>query len=101
MDRAILHLDIPAFPVAVERVVEPRLRGRPLVAPSSDIYETTFFPRAYDRFCRILTNTRPFLLSGKVEEDYSALTLTVEEARPLESRRRGASPRPAQRVMIG
>jgi len=36
MDRAILHLDIPAFPVAVERVVEPRLRGRPVVvAPSS------------------------------------------------------------------
>ena len=36
MDRAILHLDIPAFPIAVERVVEPRLRGRPVVvAPSS------------------------------------------------------------------
>src|SRR5262245_6189939 len=36
MDRAILHLDIPAFPVAVERVVSPRLVGRPVVvAPSS------------------------------------------------------------------
>src|SRR5262245_40313163 len=36
MDRAILHLDIPAFPVAVERVVSPRLRERPVVvAPSS------------------------------------------------------------------
>lgn len=36
MDRAILHLDIPAFPVAVERVVAPRLVGRPVVvAPSS------------------------------------------------------------------
>jgi DNA polymerase-4 len=36
MDRAILHLDIPAFPIAVERVVEPRLRGRPVVVvPSS------------------------------------------------------------------
>ncbi len=36
MDRAIFHLDIPAFPVAVERVVAPRLVGRPVVvAPSS------------------------------------------------------------------
>ena len=36
MDRAILHLDIPAFPIAVERVVTPRLRGRPVVvAPVS------------------------------------------------------------------
>jgi DNA polymerase IV len=36
MDRAILHLDIPAFPIAVERVVAPRLVGRPVaVAPSS------------------------------------------------------------------
>jgi error-prone DNA polymerase len=68
---------------------------------TTDIYETTFFPRAYDRFCRILTNTRPFLLSGKVEEDYSALTLTVEEARYLESPRRAASLRPAHGVMIG
>jgi DNA polymerase-4 len=36
MHRAILHLDIPAFPIAVERVVAPRLRERPVVvAPSS------------------------------------------------------------------
>jgi DNA polymerase-4 len=34
MDRSILHLDIAAFPVAVERVVDPGLRGRPVaVAP--------------------------------------------------------------------
>jgi error-prone DNA polymerase len=68
---------------------------------TTDIYETTFFPRAYDRFCRILTNTRPFLLAGKVEEDYSALTLTVEEARWLESERRRAASRSAPRRMIG
>ena len=81
---------------------------------TTDIYETTFFPRAYDRFCRILTNTRPFLLAGKVEEDYTALTLTVDEARYLEAVRSGpeekkkerpagraASPGPAQTRMIG
>ncbi|HEU5180264.1 MAG TPA: DNA polymerase III subunit alpha [Candidatus Polarisedimenticolia bacterium] len=56
---------------------------------TTDIYETTFFPRAYERFCRMLTTTKPFVLAGKVEEDYSAITLTVEEARWLESTRRG------------
>src|SRR2546428_13803437 len=36
MDRAILPLDVPAFPIAVERVVTPYLRDRPVVvAPSS------------------------------------------------------------------
>jgi DNA polymerase IV len=36
MERAILHLDIPAFPIAVERVVTRRLRERPVaVAPST------------------------------------------------------------------
>jgi DNA polymerase-4 len=35
MDRSVLHVDIAAFPIAVERVIEPGLRGRPVVlAPS-------------------------------------------------------------------
>jgi DNA polymerase-4 len=34
MDRSVLHVDIAAFPIAVERVIEPGLRGRPvLLAP--------------------------------------------------------------------
>ncbi len=43
------------------------------------LYETTFFPDAYRRFCRRLTHTRPYLLSGRVEEDFGAVTLTVED----------------------
>ncbi|HEV8336796.1 MAG TPA: DNA polymerase III subunit alpha [Candidatus Polarisedimenticolia bacterium] len=77
------------------KLVETR-KGEPMeflsFEDTTDIYETTFFPRAYDRFCRILTNTRPFLLRGKVEADYSALTLTVEEARWLEAGKRPARP---------
>ncbi|MCZ6695675.1 MAG: DNA polymerase IV, partial [Acidobacteria bacterium] len=34
MDRSVLYVDIVAFPIAVERVVAPILRGRPMaVAP--------------------------------------------------------------------
>jgi DNA polymerase-4 len=31
VDRSILHVDVPAFPIAVERVIEPGLRDRPVV----------------------------------------------------------------------
>jgi DNA polymerase-4 len=31
MDRTVLHVDIAAFPIAVERVIEPRLHGWPVV----------------------------------------------------------------------
>jgi DNA polymerase-3 subunit alpha/error-prone DNA polymerase len=42
------------------------------------IVETTFFPQAYRRFCHIIDRQRPYLLTGKVEADWGALTLTVD-----------------------
>jgi DNA polymerase III alpha subunit len=54
------------------------------------IYETTFFPRTYSRFCHMLSRTRPYLLSGRVEENFGAITLTVDDVafldRPLPRR---------------
>lgn len=41
------------------------------------LMETTFFPKAYHRFCGILDKTRPFILHGKIESDFGAHTLTV------------------------
>ena len=41
-------------------------------------FETTFFPRAYARFCRKLTRHRPYLLRGKVEEEFGVATLNVQ-----------------------
>jgi len=42
------------------------------------LVETTFFPKAYRRFCALLGKDRPFILYGKVEEDFGAHTLTVK-----------------------
>jgi error-prone DNA polymerase len=42
------------------------------------IYETVFFPRAYERFCRMLTTARPYLLRGRVEEEFGVPSLRVE-----------------------
>ncbi|MBI9084410.1 MAG: DNA polymerase III subunit alpha [Desulfobacterales bacterium] len=47
------------------------------------LVEATFFPEAYRRFCHVLDRTRPFLLTGMVEEDFGAVTLTVSHAAPL------------------
>jgi len=40
--------------------------------------ETTFFPKAYDRFCHLLDRGRPYLLDGLVEQNWGAATLTVD-----------------------
>ena len=49
------------------------------------LYETTFFPQAYERFSRMLGYHRPYLLRGRVEEDFGAVSLTVEDVIPVTS----------------
>jgi len=44
---------------------------------TTGIYETVFFPEVYNRFCHMLNEMRPYLLKGKVEQDFTAVTLTV------------------------
>ncbi|MCE9584857.1 MAG: DNA polymerase III subunit alpha [Planctomycetes bacterium] len=51
---------------------------------TSAIYETTFFPEAYAKFCQRLTHTKPFVLKGKVELDFDVPSLVVEDCRWLE-----------------
>ncbi len=42
------------------------------------IVETTFFPAIYRRFCHRIDRNRPYLLEGKVETNWGAVTLTVD-----------------------
>ena len=42
------------------------------------LVETTFFPQAYRRFCYMLDRHRPYILFGKVDEDFGAVTMTVD-----------------------
>jgi DNA polymerase-3 subunit alpha/error-prone DNA polymerase len=48
------------------------------------LIETIFFPKAYRRFCAILDRSRPFILHGKVEEDFGAITMTVNRVEALD-----------------
>jgi DNA polymerase-3 subunit alpha/error-prone DNA polymerase len=80
------------------KVVETR-KGEPMefltFEDETGFVETTFFPQAYRRFCHLLDRERPYLLSGKVEEDWGAVTLTVESVSaltaPAETRRSEAA----------
>jgi DNA polymerase-3 subunit alpha/error-prone DNA polymerase len=47
------------------------------------LIETIFFPNAYRRFCAILDRNRPYILHGRVEEDFGAITMTVDRAEAL------------------
>jgi len=47
------------------------------------IYEAVFFPQAYRRFCQTLSRSRPYLLTGKVEQSFSVATLSVDGVRLL------------------
>ncbi len=48
-------------------------------------FDVTFFPRAYARFCRKLARRRPYILKGKVEEEFGVATLNVKWVEAVES----------------
>jgi len=47
------------------------------------IMETVFFPKTYACLCHMLEYGRPYLLTGKVESDWGAVTMSVINARRL------------------
>jgi DNA polymerase-3 subunit alpha/error-prone DNA polymerase len=49
----------------------------------TDLFETTFFPEIYTRFCHQMDCGRPYLLYGLVEENWAVATLTVENVTSL------------------
>jgi len=60
---------------------------------TTGLYEAVFFPKAYHRFCHMLNAMRPYLLKGKVEEDFTAVTLTVDWIDFLDKTREDVKPR--------
>ena len=86
----IKAIDLPCFAGRHVRIAGLLITGKVVHTKRGDpmefltfedetgMVETTFFPKAYSRFCAMLGKDRPFILSGKVEEDFGAHTLTVE-----------------------
>jgi error-prone DNA polymerase len=51
---------------------------------TTGLYETVFFPQVYHQFCHMLNEMRPYILKGKVEEDFGFVSLTVNRIGFLE-----------------
>jgi error-prone DNA polymerase len=51
------------------------------------LYETVVFPGAFRKFCATWTQTRPYVLRGRVDEEFGACTLHVEEMEFLDARK--------------
>lgn len=51
---------------------------------TTGICEAALFPRLYQQCCHILNGMRPYLLKGKVEEDFGSLSLTVHQIESLD-----------------
>src|SRR4029453_3727792 len=47
------------------------------------LYDATLFPAVYRRTCQLLTPEEPYLLRGRVEEEFGVATLTVDDLRRL------------------
>jgi len=56
---------------------------------TTGIYETVLFPKVYNRFCHMLNEMRPYLLKGKVEQDFTVVTLTVHWIEFLDKHNQG------------
>ncbi|HJV34766.1 DNA polymerase III subunit alpha, partial [Geomonas sp.] len=63
------------------KMVEDK-HGRPMEFVSFEdvtaIFDATFFPDVYARFCRKLSQRRPYLLKGIVEKEFGVATLRVK-----------------------
>jgi DNA-directed DNA polymerase III PolC len=47
------------------------------------IYETTFFPRAYQTYGQLFVDRGPYLVEGRVEEDHGVFTINMERLEHL------------------
>ena len=70
-------------------------RGEPMefltFEDETGLMETTFFPRAYARYCDSLGLGGPFVLTGTVEEEFGAVTIRVDHVERLPQDNRKAS----------
>ncbi|MGM0426663.1 MAG: DNA polymerase III subunit alpha [Thermodesulfobacteriota bacterium] len=66
-------------------VTQKRVRtktGRPMMfmtfEDQSSTFETVLFPKTYHRFCHLFISSRPYILNGRVDMTFNAVTLTVD-----------------------
>jgi len=105
-------LDLPAHVRKRVRVIGWPVTGKTIHTKNGDpmkfisfedttgLYETVLFPTVYHRFCHLLSGSRPYILEGRVEEDFGSITLTVEWLGFLDRYKQGQDGRAMQKAQI-
>ncbi len=51
----------------------------------TSLYDATFFPNTYRRYCHLLASNHAYVVTGVIEEHFGTVTLTVTRLEPLSS----------------
>ena len=75
--------------LVTEKIVSTK-NGEPMefltLEDQTGLYDATLFPATYRRYCHLLATNHAYVVTGRVEMQFSAVTLTVHELRLLASR---------------
>jgi error-prone DNA polymerase len=71
-----------------EKIISTK-KGEPMefitLEDQTGLYDATLFPTIYRRYCHLLEPNHAYVVTGRVEEQFSTVTLTVKELRLLTS----------------
>ena len=88
--------------LVTEKIVSTK-KGEPMefitLEDQTSLYDATLFPQTYRRYCHLLATNQAYIVTGLVEEQFSAVTLTVRELRLLASREMGNQFQPIEQVV--
>jgi error-prone DNA polymerase len=87
--------------LVTEKVISTR-KGEPMefitLEDQTGLYDATVFPNTYRRYCHLLATNHAYAVTGLVEQQFSAVTLTVRELRLLTSRHTESPVEPIEEV---
>ncbi len=74
--------------MVTEKIVATK-KGEPMefvtFEDQTSLYDATFFPDTYRRYCHLLASNQGYLVTGILEEHFATVTITVRTLHPLAS----------------
>lgn len=85
-----------------EKIISTK-KGEPMefttFEDQTGLYDTTLFPEVYRQYCHLLAPNHAYVVTGRVEEQFSTDTLTVKELRLLTAHELGMQCEPVEEVV--
>ena len=88
--------------LVTEKIVSTKT-GEPMefltLEDQTGLYDATVFPATYRRYCHLLAANHAYVVTGRVERQFSTVTVTVTELRLLASRHEAVAREPLEDVL--